>query len=164
MNRQLPGGAFNACMGHEWIDSDYEGPDFVLGQNSYEGYYGRELTRVTDGEVLAHFADGAPAVIRKQLGLGDVITVNTYLWYGYKTAGTNASVYARSLADRMDLYEVRVSAPLKARISENEDTCVLFVFNYTDTDVVGRVCGGGFDEEVTVPAGDVVLLKKEKKQ
>lgn len=164
MNEQLPGGAFNACMGHEWIDSDYENLDFVLDQNNYEGHYGRELTRVTDGEVLAQFADGAPAVIRKPLGLGEVITVNTYLWYGYKAAKTNANCFARSLAERMDLYEVRVSAPLTARISENEDTCVLFVFNYTNTDVTGRVCGGGFDEEVTVPANDVILLKKEKKQ
>lgn len=162
VNKQLPGGAFHACMGHEWIDSDYETLDFSLDQTAYTGYYGRELVRVTDGEVLSRFADGMPAVIRKAVGSGEVLTFNTYVWYGYKMGKTNANELARALAEQMGLYELRVSAPLKVRMASNASTDVLFVFNYTDTEVTGRVTGCGFDSNVTVAANDVVLLRKEK--
>ena len=162
MNTELPGGDFNTCMGHEWIDTDYENLDFVLDGSHYVGYYGRELVGMTDGKAIAHFGDNIPAIIRKQVGFGEVITVNTYLWYGYKMEKTNADRFAKMLTDRFDLYGVRVSLPLKARVAENGNERVLFVFNYTDTEVTGHVTGYGFDCNVTVPANDVFLLRAKK--
>ena len=47
-------------------------------------------------------------------------------------------------------------------MASNASTDVLFVFNYTDTEVTGRVTGCGFDSNVTVAANDIVLLRKEK--
>lgn len=163
LNSRLPGGDFNSLMGHEYIDSDYEGLDFVMDGKTYGGYYGRELTQVNGGRVLGTFADGSPAVVEQTAGKGSVITVNTYLWYGYRQNQCNADAFAELLADRFDLRDVRVTAPLKVRIAENDDRRFAFVFNYTDSPVSGHIVGQGFDCELTAGAQDVVVLRTKKK-
>ena len=163
MNVVLPGGDFNEAMGCDYIDCDYEGLDFVCEDKSYVGFYGRELLGQTDGDVIGRFADGNPAVIEKQLGAGRVITVATYLWYSQKKGVGNAEEFASALADRFELRDILASAPLRVRVSENEEATFAFVFNYTNALVSGEVQGCGFEASVEVPANDVVILKREKK-
>ncbi len=162
MHSAMPGGDFNAAMGCEYVDCDYEGLDFVCGEKAYAGYYGRDLLHVTDGEAVGTFADGYPAVIEKRLGDGVVITAATYVWYGENKGAGTGTPFAASLADRFCLRDITVDAPLHVRVSENEDAVFAFVFNYTETDVCSKVEGYGFAETVTVPANDVIILKREK--
>jgi len=162
LSAQLPGGAFHAAMGCAFIDSDYEGLDFVCKGNAYNGFYGRDLVELTDGEDIGSFADGMPAVVEKRLGKGRVITVNTYLWYSQNQKSGNAEAFAAMLAEAFALRDITVSDPLCVRVSENEDAYFAFVFNYTDVSVRGEIKGYGFDSEVTVAPHDVTVLKREK--
>jgi len=163
MHVQLPGGDFHEAMGCEYVDCDYEGLDFTCMGAAYRGFYGRDLLRVTDGEVLGAFSDGSPAVIEKKLGAGRVITVATHLWYGQHKHVGDAEAFAALLADTFALRDVTVDAPLRVRVSENEDAYFAFVFNYTNAPLNGRLQGYGFDQAVEVPANDVLVLKREKK-
>ncbi len=68
--RELPGGPFCGETGEELLDSDYEGLAFHWkrhedGELHVKGFYGRELMAVTDGEALARFEDGYPAVVAR---------------------------------------------------------------------------------------------------
>lgn len=163
LNSRLPGGDFNEAMGCCFIDSDYEDLDFTCNGIAYKGFYGKELVELTDGVAIGSFADGAPAVVEKQLGKGKVITVNTYLWYGKNKKEANAELFAEKLASEFDLRDVIADDPLKVRISENDDAYYAFIFNYTDAPVIGTVRGYGFDTKVKVEANDVTILKREKK-
>ena len=163
MNSMLPGGSFNEAMGCEYIDCDYEGLDFVYEETLYNGFYGRELLGITDGEVIGRFEDGNPAVIEKNFGKGKVITVATYLWYSQSKGAIGAEQFASVLDKRFDLRGIHVSAPLHARVCENDEACFVFVFNYSDRPVSGEVKGYGIDKTVEVPANDVIILKREKK-
>lgn len=163
MNSMLPGGEFNEAMGCEYADCDYEGLEFEYNGKQYGGFYGRELLNVTDGEVIGTFADGNSAIIEKSYGKGKVITVATYMWYGQSKGVAEAEIFAAELADRFALRDISASAPLHARVCENEDSYFAFVFNYTDEAVSGEVKGYGFDETVEVQANDVIVLKREKK-
>ena len=91
-----------------------------------------------------------------------MISVNTYLWYGYKQAGNDANRFAEMLIGRYSLRDVSVEGALRVRVSEREDARFAFVFNYTDTEQTGRLAGLGFDEDVTVAPHDVLVIKKEK--
>ena len=162
LNGDLPGGELNRAMGQEFIDTDYEQLDFDCEGVAYKGYYGRDLMELTDGEALGCFADGTPAVVRKRVGKGELISVNTYLWYGYKMGENDADRFATMLAERYCLRDVTVSGALKVRVSERADALFAFVFNYTDLEQEGRLCGLGFDQTVKVAPGDVLILKKEK--
>ncbi len=161
LGKTLPGGEFNPLMGHEFIDSDYENMKFTFNGKAYDGYYGREITELTDGERISLFEDGSPAIIKKKTGRGEVITFNTYLWYSY---GENSSPSAEIASLLIEEYGLRtVSAPpsLKVRTAENGKHRYAFVFNYTDGDVSGKITGDGFDTLVTVTAHDVKILRTE---
>lgn len=162
LGNMLPGGAFNPLMGHEFIDSDYENMEFTFNGKAFKGYYGKEITALTDGEAIALFNDGLPAVIKKQTGKGEVITFNTYLWYSFGAENSPATEIAALLSDEYGLRTVTATAPLMVRTAENEDYRFAFVFNYTSNDVSGHVSGAGFDTDVTVKANDVVLVRIEK--
>ena len=123
---------------------------------------GKDIERTTGCTVNIHMNDGYPAVIEKSLGNGKVITAATYVWYGENKGAGTGTPFAASLADRFCLRDITVDAPLRVRVSENEDTVFAFVFNYTETDVCTKVEGYGFAETVTVPANDVIILKREK--
>jgi beta-galactosidase len=157
----LPGGALNALMGQEFEDSDYEQLDFECEGRNYGGAYGRDLMQVTDGEMLGRFADGYPAVVRKQSGCGEVISINTHLWYGYNQKQNDAHRFAAMLTERYNLQEITVSAPLRARLATDGTRRYAFVFNYGDEAVTGCLKGDGFDRTVSVAAHDVIVLKEE---
>lgn len=154
MHDLLPGGPFRDVMGLEYIDSDYETLSFG---NGLSGCYGRELTAVTDGQVLARFDDGYPAVVEKTLGKGKVVTVNTFLWYGAAVGEGSAKAFAEVLAEKYA--KLRVSAPLKARLVENGKEQYAIVFNYTDSPVKGWVKAENNEVEVCVDAQDVRVVR-----
>jgi len=162
LNSELPGGDFNRYMGQDYLDTDYECVDFLFDGIHYDGFYGRDLTSLTDGQCLGHFEDGYPAVVMKQFGQGTVLTINTYLWYGYLMNGGNANEFAKMLLDTYNLQCLEITPSLRARICENETDRFMFVFNYTDDSVNGYIKGYGFDENVTVASNDVVILRKPK--
>ena len=148
-------------MGHDFIDSDYEGLSFTLNGKSYNGYYGREITELTGGKATAFFDDGSPAVIRKQTGKGEVITFNTYLWYSFGKDGSSATDVASLLSDELKLVTVTATAPLTVRTACAGKYRYAFVFNYTDGEVSGHISGEGFDTDVTVDAQDVKVIRTE---
>jgi hypothetical protein len=117
--------------------------------------------QVTDGEMLGRFADGYPAVVRKQSGCGEVISINTHLWYGYNQKQNDAHRFAAMLTERYNLREITVSAPLRARLATDGTRRYAFVFNYGDEAVTGCLKGDGFDRTVSVAAHDVIVLKEE---
>ncbi len=161
LNCELPGGAFNEFMGLEYIDSDYVDTSFTLDGVVYQGHYGKELTSLTDSHAIAAFSDGSPAVVEKKTGKGLVITVNTYLWYGYEKGNSSAKEFAELLANRFDLYGVRVDGPLKVRVAENGKYRFTFVFNYTNDKVSGNIKGQAFERKITLDAQEVIVLKEE---
>lgn len=162
LNSQLPGGSFNSLMGHAFVDVDYEDLDYDWNGKRCKGYYARELTAVTDGEVLASFDDGYPAIIKKFTGEGAVLTVNTNLWYGCNQGSDCAAGFARYLTETYFLCDVTVTAPLKVRVSSNETGIYAFVFNYSDAPVEGILQGKGFNCPVNVAANDVIVIRGEK--
>lgn len=178
----LPGGPFHSLVGQEFEDTDYEQLDFRCEICSARGYYGRDLMTLTDGEVLGTFADGYPAVVRRRVGKGEVISINTYLWYGYHKEENDAKCFAAALAERYGLREVKLSSlyeyigecagslrgsnydpsALRVRLATDGEIRYAFVFNYGSQRAECRLSGGGFDREICVPARDVLILKEEK--
>ena len=161
LGKTLPGGEFNELMGHDFIDSDYEGLGFSIDGKSYNGYYGREITELTGGTATAFFDDGTPAVIKKRTGAGEVITFNTYLWYSFGKGDSTATDIAAMISDNFNLRTVTASAPLLVRTACSGDVRYAFIFNYTDGEVSGHISGEGFDTDVTVEAQDVKVIRTE---
>lgn len=162
LHKNIPGGDFQPCIGAEYMDTDSEHLQFSYNGANYDAFYGRDLLRVTDGTVLGTFEDGHPAVISKKLGKGEVLTINTYLWYGYYMANTNADKFARMLIDAYNLLTVSASDGLTVRICESETAYYAFLFNYTNEVATGHLTAYGFDEDVTVAANDAVVLHRFK--
>ena len=162
LNKNLPGGAFYPCMGMEYMDTDSDHLQFTYNGVNYDAFYGRDLVEVTDGTCLGNFEDGKPAFVSKKNGKGEVLMVNTYLWYGYFKAQTNADKFARMLIDTYKLQEVSATNGLNVRVCENDENYYAYVCNYTAEAVTGHIKGFGFDEDVTVPSDDIVILKKSK--
>ncbi|MBQ6824598.1 MAG: beta-galactosidase [Clostridia bacterium] len=158
----LPGGPFNDCMGLEFLDTDYEAMEFFVDGERCQGFFGKEITALTDGKAAATFADGTPAIVEKQVGKGTVITVNTHLWYSFGKGDDTAERLAARWVEAFDLAGIRVSSPLAVRVAENEKTRFAFVFNDTDQDVSGYISGSGFEGKVSVAAQDVQILKVKK--
>lgn len=164
LNADLPGGDFNGCMGVDYLDTDCGNMDFLLDGQRLLGYHGRELVSAEKAQAIAEFSDGYPAVTECHQGKGCVITVNTHLWYGYGKNDNNAKAFVRYLDKRFDLRQIQTAPELKVRLCSNAAEQFAIVFNYTAEPVTGKVAGWGFDHVVTVPAGDVVILRKEKKR
>ena len=148
-------------MGHEFIDSDYENMKFTFGGKTHEGYYGREIVSLTDGESLSLFEDGTPAVVKKKTGKGEVITFNTYLWYSNGKSDSLSSDIASLLAKEYGLRSISAPISLKVRTAENGKYRYAFVFNYTEKEVNGHISGEGFDADVSLTAHDVKILRTE---
>ena len=161
LHAQLPGGDFCCYTGQEFIDSlPYEG-EFSWNGTILKGSYSKEIMAVTDGTVVAQYNDGAPAIVRKESGSGCVITINSHYWYGYQEEG-KADPLASILAETYHLQQINVPSAIKARICENEKSYVLFLFNYTDSAEAVQLQDFGFNETVTVPAKDVLVLERRK--
>ena len=161
LNKPLPGGEFNEFIGHTYLDTDYENLSFKLDGRPFCGYYGREITELSGARALAHFPDGAPAVVENEVGLGKVITLNTCLFYGCSKGHPDAAALCEMLGKEYELSEITADAPLKVRVADGDGTRCAFVFNYTDRKVSGKVKGLGFDESVSVDANDVIVLTKK---
>lgn len=160
--RQLPGGEANRLMGTAYLDADYEGLSFSYKNETISGYFGRELMKVTDGEVLETFADGFPAVIRKKYGKGTVITFHTHVWYGYgKGEAPSHGRIAKALADEFSLRTFALEGNVKLRVCENGREKYLFVFNYTDREQTANITLDGKSFEVCVAANDSIILRKD---
>lgn len=156
----LPGGTANPLCGTAYLDADYEKLSFTYKGKTVSGYFGRELMRVTDGDVLAAFEDGHPAVVRKAYGKGNVISFHTHVWYGYaKTDDPSLSAIAKLLADEYSLRSFLVEGDVKVRVCENGQENVLFVFNYTDKEQSAKITLNENTAEVTVGANDCVIMR-----
>ncbi|MBQ9807173.1 MAG: beta-galactosidase [Clostridia bacterium] len=159
---QLPGGEANQLCGTAYLDADYEGLSFTYKDEAIGGYFGRELMQVTDGEVLSEFADGFPAVVRKKHGKGTVLSFHTHVWYGYgKGEAPSHGKIAKLLADEFSLRTFCVEGNVKVRVCENEDACVLFLFNYSDEEQAAKITLDGTALEVSVAANDCVILRMD---
>ena len=160
--RRLPGGAANCLTGTAYLDADYEGLSFSYQNEVIEGYFGRELMQVTDGEVLSEFADGLPAVVRKEYGKGTVISFHTQVWYGYgKGEAPSHGKIAKLLAEEFALRTFTVEGNVKVRVCENEDARALVVFNYGDEAQTATVTLEGRTVEVSLAANDCAVLRMD---
>ena len=159
---KLPGGDANCLLGTAYLDADYEGLSFSYNGAAIEGFFGRELMSVTDGEVIAEFADGFPAVVRRKYGKGTVIAFHTHVWYGYgKDEAPSHGKIAKALADEFSLRTLEVNGNVKVRVCENGKGFVLFVFNYTAEEQTARIMLREKTLTVTVPANESIILHED---
>ena len=138
----VPGGPLNKVTGEELLDFDNESSVFEYDGNVIDGFFGRNLCKITDGEILAEFEDKMPAIVQKQSGKGKVITINTSVWYGYANEDfepITAEILAKALAKQYCKNIVDTNLNLTVRISENEDTYFVFLFNYSSKAQSGEV-------------------------
>jgi beta-galactosidase len=161
--RSLPGGDANRLLGTAYLDADYEGLSFSYKGEGFSGYFGRELMKVTDGEVLEAFADGYPAVVRKRCGKGTVISFHTHVWYGYaKGEAPSHGKIARLLADEFSLRAFAVEGDVKVRVCESTQGRLLVVFNYTDEEQYARITLDKKVFEARVAANDCIILTEDE--
>lgn len=155
----LPGGKFNGYTGVDYIDSDYEDMNFTYNGLHVNGFYSKELVEITDGKVEAAFDDGYPAVVSRKCGTGEVLTINTQLWYGYKcNSDLSVKEFAAALADKFDLRQFKSETNLKIRICKNSGGYVIFAFNYTDKSEKADI----FGEQIEVMPNDVGIVFKSE--
>ena len=160
--QSLPGGDANRLLGTAYLDADYEGLSFLYKNEEIGGYFGRELMQITDGEVLASFADGFPAAVKKNYGKGCVISFHTHVWYGYAKGDAPSHVkLARLLADELSIRTFAVEGNVKVRVCENGDARVLVVFNYGDKEECAAITVDGITVMATVAANDCVILRMD---
>ena len=167
VNKDLPGGLMNKLCGTDFYDLDYEGLDFDYDGIRVDGYYSRDLVYHTDGQCLASFDDGKCAVNSVKYGKGEVITIGTYLWYGYaKEPKESVCRFARKLVDRYDLAFVEAEGDVSVKVSQNDDNYLIFVFNYTEKDqqasVKVNIDGKQYKESHVVEANGVAIVEKAK--
>ncbi len=161
---QLPGGDANSLCGTAYLDADYEKLSFTYNGEKVNGYFGRELMRLTDGELLSTFEDGAPAVVERKHGKGKVVSFHTHVWYGYaKTADPTLSEVANHLADQFSLRTFLLEGEVKVRVCESNQGKLLFVFNYTDREQHAKITLDGKVLEVRVAANDSIILTEDEK-
>ena len=167
VNRDLPGGACNELCGTDFYDLDYEGLDFDYKGNRVKGYYSRDLVYHMAGECVASFDDGKCAVNLVEYGKGKVITIGTYLWYGYaKQPDESVKAFAKTLCDELDLSFIDVDGNVTVKACQNDDGYVVFVFNYTaepqKASITLNVDGNEYKFDTIVEANGFELIKKEK--
>ena len=167
VNADLPGGECNDLCGMDLLDADYEGLDFNYGDLRVRGYWGRELVRMTGGEAVGAFDDGYPAASRVQYGRGTVLTINTYLWYGYtKTHDPSIKQLAARLLDELSLSDLEVTGNAHVRVSENSEQYLFFIFNYTaepqEVRATLRQGDKTYTAALTVAPGDSIVVAQDK--
>ncbi len=160
---ELPGGDFAPYVGEEVMDSDYEALAFPYDGLTVNGFHGRDLCEVKGAEVTARFVDGYPAVIEKKTGHGKVVTINTFLWYGYaKTADGSVRAFAQKLADSLGLRQSEAAEGVKVRLARSAEKDVIFAFNYADHPVESTVRADfgekRYEETVRLDAHEVRLI------
>ncbi len=160
VSSQLPGGEANKLTGLDYLDSSCEALEFEGVHGTYNGYYSKELCRVHDAEVLARFADGACAVARKQTGEGNLVTLNTFLFYGYfKEAAERSMDLVAQLLKEKNITPICGNRNLKIKTAQGADGACAVVFNYTDETQTGEISKNGKTVRVSVPGRDVLIAK-----
>ncbi len=164
----IPCGEYNSLVGEVYFDSDNDDATIKTSFGDIEGYCGRYICDVTAGEVLAEFTDGKAAIVKKKTGLGEVITLNSSVFYGYGSGNTTSAVnLAKHLASEYNLYQIKANTPLKIRLSERENDYCIFAFNYTEEKISSDITLtlGGNEVSVTaeVNANDVEIITVPKK-
>lgn len=160
--KTLPGGSVYDLCGQDLEDIDYEKLTVLLDDDSVQGYYSRDLMKLTDGTAICSFEDGRPAVVEKRTGKGAVISINTHLCYGYAATGAAdlrnllckiaASVGITSVCDHPDVKVKRIRA---------EDGEHLVVFNYSNKPQTATYRAGTVEKEVALEPNEAAILPLE---
>lgn len=163
----IPGGGLHELAGEIYFETDDKYTSFTIGGKTVDTYYGRDVFELTDGEAIATFPDGLPAVVKKKYGDGEVISYNMHLFYAYLERGYSSILdHVRDMACAMDLPQLKTDAPFFVRLAENDEKYLVFVFNYTDAQASGEVEVSIGDlnttVSVTVPAKDVKIVEIDK--
>lgn len=164
----LPAGGLNPLVGEELLDFDNKSAVFEYNGDLIDGYFGRNIVRITSGRVLSAFADQNPAIVEMVSGKGKIITVNTYVWYGYAKENfkpTTAEIFAKHLVNQYCKNKVSTDLNVTVRISENKDAYLVFVFNYSDKMQSGDIkLSGNINKTINLsvePSGaEIVKIKK----
>lgn len=167
----LPAGGLNPLVGEELFDFDNKSAVFEFNGDLIDGYFGRNLAKITRGIVLSYFADNLPAVVELTSGKGKIITINTSVWYGYANedfGATSAEIFAKHLADSYCENKVNTDLDLTVRISENDDTYFIFIFNYSDKLQSGDITlSGDINKTISVSVEptctEIIKIKKAVK-
>ena len=142
MNSTLPGGALNPLVGEELFDFDNKSAEFEYKGFKIKGSLGRNICKVTNGEVIAEFYDGLPAVVKKASGKGKIITINTSAWYKYSNDSeeyASAEVFAKILSEEICEAKILTKLDLTVRIAENNGNYFVFAFNYSEQIQSGEI-------------------------
>ena len=167
LSTELPGGALNDLCGEEFVDSDYKGVTFTYRDLSVSGGYGRDLMRLNDGEAIAFFEDGYPAIVRRSCGKGQVLFLNCQLWYGYHMNQTQGvRELTRALLDELEISVPEIVGSIKLRVARGNGKLHFFLFNYTEEEQAVKVNvtveGKPYTLEATVAPNDSVILTREE--
>lgn len=160
LNSEIPGGEANVLTGVDYLDSDYENLNFTYNGIKVEGFYGRDIVKLFDGTPIGFFDNGDVAVNKIQYGGGEVITFNTYLWYGYyKNSNADFKKVMENIIDEYSLRQVEVDGNVTVKIAKTDGKTLLFVFNYTDKKQTARIKFGGKIFNVSVMGNDSVIVE-----
>lgn len=162
-HKNIPCGKFNAFVGTDFTDSDYENTTFDFCGKKINGYYGKDIVSVADGaEIAAKFCDGTPAIVINN-NHGDVISINTQLFYGYfKTSDKSVPSFVNDISERFNLRQYTLGGNLYCKLAENEQNRYAFIFNYSDKEQKCLFETDGFSTEISVKAHGTEVLKWQK--
>lgn len=156
---QLPGGHAYPLCGQDLLDSACEGLDFTDEGSSVPGFYSRDLMNVTDGTVICAFSDGNPAMVKKQTGRGAMISINTFLFYGYARDGKDAQrACLKKLLDAYGISPVSTNPDVKVKFGTAQSRQLIIAFNYTDRPQETTVIRDGMHRTVYMPPNDAQIL------
>lgn len=160
--KKLPGGSIADLCGQTLIDSDYERLDFSLDGTAYRGFYGRDLTELTDGTALAKFGDGSAAVVKKTTGKGKMISFNSNLFYGYEETGDAqiAGLVAALLA-REGITAVCSGGSIRVKAVTANGKSYLVAFNYSGESAEAEYDDGTHRCRICLDANGVKILPLE---
>lgn len=157
--QELPGGhAYNLC-GQDLLDSTCEELVFSDEGSSVPGFYGRDLMAVTDGTVLSAFMDGNPAVVKKQTGSGSMISINTFLFYGYAKDGDDArKACVKKLLNAAGIRQVSTNLDVKVKLGSAGSQRLVTAFNYTNRPQETTVIWGSKRKTISMPPNDAQIF------
>lgn len=160
--RAQPGGCVNELTGLDYLDTDYENLRISGALGACDGYYCREINQVLDADILATFADGTCAVAEKHTGQGSLVTLNTFLFYGYYKCNDSLmyTLIARLLAEK-DILPVCSNGQIKVKLARGGSGYVVVAFNYSDEPQTGEVYYNGKTKELMLEANEVMIKSWE---
>lgn len=171
MNNTLPGGALNNLVGEELFDFDNKSEEFEFNGAKIKGSFGRNICKITDGEVIAEFFDGLPAIVEKKSEKGKIITINTSAWHGYSENEedfSSAESLAKILTDKICENKISTDLNLTLRLAENSENYLIFAFNYSDKVQTGEIqFKGEINKNISISVEpmntEIVKIKKAVK-